>query len=74
MSTGNPVGGEAKADSLHLAGKDYVFGGLVHIRISSFVIRGSCIVSRTMHHESQIILQQSAMVCHINLRRFFVQA
>jgi len=41
MSIGNPVSGEAKADALHLAGKDYVFGGLVHIRISWFVIRGS---------------------------------
>jgi hypothetical protein len=53
MAAGDPVSGEAKADALHLAGEYYAFGGLVHIRISSFVIRGSCIVSRTMHHESR---------------------
>jgi hypothetical protein len=51
MLIGNPVGGIAKADALNLAGKYYMFGGLLHIRIWSFVNRGSCIVSRTMHHE-----------------------
>jgi len=71
MSIGNPVGGEAKADALHLAGENYMLGGLVHIRISSFVVRVSYLERCITNHE--IILQQSAMVCHINLRRFWVQ-
>ena len=51
MPVGNPVGGIAKPDALNVPGKYYMFCRLLHIRISSFVIRGSCIVSRTMHHE-----------------------
>jgi len=71
MAAGDPVSGEAKADALHLAGEYYAFGGLIHIRISSFVVRVSYLKRCITNHE--IILQQSAMVCHINLRRFWVQ-
>lgn len=41
VAVGNPVSGEAKADTLHLAEEYYAFGSLVHICISSFVARRS---------------------------------
>jgi hypothetical protein len=51
MVAGDPVSGEAKADALHLAGEYYVFGGLVHIRISSFVVRVSYLKRCITNHK-----------------------